>query len=114
MVSLLQITTKVSIVIDLPVEHNADRLVLVVDRLAAGLNVYNGESTHSQRHAIAEVKSVAIGPAMSDQLTHPPDALTVVASDTTLGESGNTAHGSLRICSSLGLRPKRVACESIS
>ena len=93
MASLLQIVTKVSIVIDFPVEHDADRLVLVVDRLAPRLNVYNGEPTHPQGHALAEVKSVAIRTAMRDQFTHPADTFTVVSAYTTLGESDNAAHG---------------------
>ena len=64
----LQHGAQLDIVIDLAVEHDPDRSVLVRDRLLARLQVDDAQAAHPQGDAILHVKPVAIWPAMGDDL----------------------------------------------
>src|SRR5690606_32218496 len=59
-------------VVDLAVEDDADGAVVAVHRLVAGREVDDGEPAVPEADARAEMKAVAVGAAMGEDVVHPP------------------------------------------
>ena len=57
-------------VVNLSVEHDPDRLVLIRERLAAAFDVDDGESSVRQAQRAATVETLVIGPTMADGIGH--------------------------------------------
>src|SRR5262245_16751980 len=81
------------VVIDLAVEHNPGRSVLVADLLLTAPDIDDAQPTHTQSDTGAEVNTFFIGPAVHQHLAHRADFvfehwLAVKAND-----SSNATHG---------------------
>ncbi len=61
------------VVVDLTVEHDPDRAVLVPDRLAPGLEVDDAQTTHAEPDALGDVEPFAVGSAMRHDVAHRAD-----------------------------------------
>ena len=66
----LQAAAQLSIVVDFAVEHDADGVVFVADRLLAGVQVDNAETAHGQPDVSGNEETVVIGPAVTNALVH--------------------------------------------
>jgi hypothetical protein len=66
----LQLNPQLDEVVDLPVEHNLDRVVLVAHGLRAAVEVDDAQAPMPQRHVAIEVLALAIGSAVPDGRIH--------------------------------------------
>src|SRR5262249_55396487 len=65
-----ELTTKLSVVVDLAVEHRPDRLILVVDRLMSASQVDDAQPTHAQADAGLQPVTGVIWSTMPDGVAH--------------------------------------------
>src|SRR6516165_7013038 len=88
MARALQCFAQLDIVVDLTVEDDGDRPILIKNRLLAGLHVDDGEPSHSQRN----IRSFPIAPgvraAMMQALRHQFQCCSIVWT----GEASYAAH----------------------
>src|SRR2546427_5305279 len=72
MAALLKFPAEVAKVVDLTVKHHPDRGVLVVDRLASGLQVDDAQAAHTQAHALvpSEIEPLIVGAPMDERRAH--------------------------------------------
>src|SRR5262245_51714059 len=80
------------IVVDLAVEHDPDRPILVADRLLAAVEIDDSQTAHPQSGAWAEVDAFFVGTAVHQHPAHRPnfaleDRFAVKAND-----SSNATH----------------------
>jgi hypothetical protein len=76
------------VIVDLPVEHDLDRTILVRHRLSPVLRQINdAQPAMAQRNVIVAKERMLVGPAMRDDIRHPLDEFRV-----TKRESCNTTH----------------------
>src|SRR4029079_1611361 len=78
----LEELAQLAVVVDLTVEGDDDRAVLVVDRLVAGLEVDDPKPLHAEADAVLEVNTPRIRSAVPNSGAHP---LTELAVDCTPG-----------------------------
>src|SRR2546426_3316086 len=93
-------------VVDLSVEDDPDRAILVMNRLVAGRQVDDAEASHAERHTLVHQQPLIVWAAMTNRLTHTMDQLTpLVLTEGAdgaegaeavglrrFGESGNSTH----------------------
>jgi hypothetical protein len=65
-----EVSPQVVEVVDLAVEYDADRAVLVEDRLVPACDVDDGEAAHGEACVLVQVESLAIGPAVPKRRVH--------------------------------------------
>src|SRR5262249_26592382 len=92
MSTLCKIPSQFSKIVNLPIEYNPDRLVLVVDRLSPSLHVDNGKPSHTQAHSISKIEPVVIGTSSCDERAHASDQGLVDRSDFCIDRSDNATH----------------------
>src|SRR5262245_46583580 len=80
------------VVINLAVEHNPDRSVLVADRLLTAPEVDDAQPTHTQSDTGAEVNTLFIGPAVHQHLAHPADFVFEHRLAVKANDSSNATH----------------------
>ena len=68
---LLELVPKFTEVVNLAVEHNPNRTVLVVDRLVPGRQVDDAQPAHAEGHALVHQQPFVVGPAVANHLAHP-------------------------------------------
>src|SRR5947207_12434234 len=73
MTSLDQLRAQWLEVVDLAVQHNCNRAVLIEDRLVSAAHINDCEALHPQRHAIAAPDATRIGTAVSYGCAHALD-----------------------------------------
>ena len=66
----LQLAAEVRIVVDLAVEDDLDRTVLVPDRLIARLQVDDAQAPHRQANGTVGEEALAIGAAVGERVAH--------------------------------------------
>ncbi len=94
-----QLALEVEVVVDLAIEDDADRAVLVPDRLRAALEIDDAEPPHAEREPVRrrEVRARAVRPAVDDPAEHLAEqALRFRLGKRTIDESCDAAHGSGR------------------
>ena len=69
----LQIRAEIPIIVDLAVEHDPDRSVLVRERLMAPREVDDAEPPHPEAHRAVYIDAVIIRTPVGDRLAHRPD-----------------------------------------
>jgi len=67
---LLQLLPQRLVVVDLPVEDQGQRPVLVVDRLLPAREVDDAQPAHAERDARLDVIALVVGPAMHHGVAH--------------------------------------------
>ena len=72
-----QLCTQLGEVVNLAVEHDADRPVLVRQRLIAGRQIDDAQTAVPEPDAGADVEAVRIGTAMRDDVSHRDQALAI-------------------------------------
>src|SRR2546427_720358 len=72
MAALLQLSAEVAKVVDLTVKHHPNPAVLVVDRLASGLQINDAQAAHTQAHALvpSEIEPLIVGAPMDERRAH--------------------------------------------
>src|SRR5262245_19206529 len=63
------------VVVDLPVEYDVDRTILVDHRLVAAGHVDDAEPAHPDRDAGSDVVATVVGAAVSNRVAHPAKPL---------------------------------------
>ena len=86
----LQITTEKPVVVDLPVEDDPDRAILVGHGLPPAGQVDDGETGHAETHAGLDVRARVVGPTVDDAAEHGGKELRRCGPDV----SGDSTHGS--------------------
>ena len=66
----LEIAPQLLVVVDLAVEDDPDRAVLVRDRLVAAVEIDDAEAAHAERDAVADVHTLIVGAAMRHGAAH--------------------------------------------
>ena len=69
----LQIRSELPIIVDLAVEYDPDRPVLVRQRLMAAGDVDDAEPAHPEAHGAVHIDAFVVGTPVNDGLTHRPD-----------------------------------------
>ena len=69
----LQIRSELPIIVDLAVEDDPDRPILVRNRLMAAGDVDDAEPAHPEAHGAVHVDAFVVGTPVNDGLTHRPD-----------------------------------------
>ena len=87
----LELLAQLDVIVDLAVEDDGDRLVLVEDRLLAGGDIDDGEPPRPERNARPLPEAGRVGPAMPQALRHPFEGRSVVGP----GEASDAAHPGL-------------------
>src|ERR1041384_7476310 len=77
MSGILELLAEFAVVINLSVEDDPGGAIRVGDRLLAALQINDCETAHRQAHAVIEVKSIFIGPAMMNCFVHAREQLAV-------------------------------------
>ena len=88
----LELLAESAIVVNLPVEHDADRVVFVENRLTAAGEVDDRESPMAERHLVIEVNSGIIRPPMRLRLIHGVNDPAGLRVGVMVDDSGNPAH----------------------
>ena len=70
MAALLQLAAEVAKVVDLAVKHNPNRAVLIVDRLASGLEINDAQAAHAQADTGAYIESLIVWATMDHGRAH--------------------------------------------
>src|ERR1700694_5423203 len=86
-------------VVDLAVEHDPGRLVLVVNRLVAAGHVDDAEPPHAEADATLQPDALVIRTPMGDRLAHPVQQSVVRWRPASCGQAADSAHG----CSGTGV-----------
>jgi hypothetical protein len=84
----LQRFAQLDVVVDLPVEDDGDRPILIENRLLAGLHVDDGEPAHSERNIRSFPIARGVGAAMMQTLRHQFQRCSIVWP----GEASYAAH----------------------
>src|SRR3972149_12227379 len=93
MAVFLEIPTNLPVIVDLPIEHDPDRSVLIVDWLMSPLHVDNRQPTHAQRDTITEKIPFVIRPAMRQECTQLPRVPLVTPTRVPTNYPYNPTHG---------------------
>ena len=89
----LQLGDQRLIVVDLAIEDDDDIAILVVDRLLAGREIDDRETSVAERHPRLEMLAIAIRAAMRLRIVHPPQQGPVgFASTAQVDKSSDSAH----------------------
>src|SRR5438034_5115361 len=70
MAAPFEIAAQLAVVVDLPVEDDPDRTVLVADRLLPVLKVDDAQPTHSEPDPVAEIDAFIVGTAVDHRAAH--------------------------------------------
>ena len=65
-----QLSAQLAMVVDLAVEHELDRAVLVAHRLLAHRRIHHAQSPHAERDVRRDVATLLVGTAMHDRRAH--------------------------------------------
>ena len=93
---LFEFFAQLAIVVDLAVENNPCRAVLIMNRLLSVREIDDREPSHRQSHAIAEIETVIVRTAMTNGLIHAREQLAINRSAVFVNYSCNATHGLLR------------------
>jgi len=89
-----QFIHQLEVVVDLAVEHQGHRLVVIEDRLLAGGDVDDGQAPVAEAHAGLDVQVALVRPAVMLGLVHPVQALALGETLTAgVEQAGDAAHG---------------------
>src|SRR5207253_8713474 len=94
----LEGTPKLDEVVDLAVQHDHDRPVLVRDRLVTVRNVDDREPPDAQRHLPVDVKPIRVRAPVNLCHAHALDGLAIGAAAPAYDLSGDPAHGVTLTC----------------
>ena len=70
-----ELRAQLPVVVDLAVEDHANRAVFVADRLVAAGKVDDAQPAHAERRAVADEHALVVWAAVTDDVTHPPQAM---------------------------------------
>src|SRR4051794_32116330 len=84
--------SQLAIVVDLAVEHDPDRAILVADWLMTAVDIDDAEASHAEADAGAHVDAFFVGPAVDQHLTHRPDFAFEDRFAVEANDSSNTTH----------------------
>ncbi len=88
-----ELRNELLVVVDLAVEYDDDRAVLVVERLLAGGDIDDREAAMREPHASVDVIALAIGPAMGLRSIHPREHCAIdLARATAVEHSADATH----------------------
>src|SRR5688572_9880579 len=93
-----EVAAQLPVVVDLAVEDDPDRAVLVRDRLLAAFEIDDAEAPHAERDAFADVDAFLIGAAVHDGPAHPADLLLEDRRAVPPHDTGNATHGYFSPC----------------
>ena len=84
-------------VVDLAVEDDPDRAILVGHRLMPATHVHDGQAPMSEPHGAVDEQALAVGAAVTKNVPHPlePRLLHGLV-DVELRDAGDAAHGRVR------------------
>jgi hypothetical protein len=68
-----ELHSKLTVVVDLAVEHDPDRTIFVVDRLLSRREVDDAQAPHAETDARLHMDPLVVRPAMPDDVAHPAD-----------------------------------------
>src|ERR1043166_4386833 len=87
-------------IIDLTIEDDLHRAILIGDRLPAAFDVDNGKTARSQGEAVLDEVAVAVGTTVPNRLAHPPHLNLERRSSATknAGNAGDAAHQASPSC----------------
>src|SRR5258706_9255366 len=97
MAMLLEIPAQLAIVVDLAVEHDPDRAVLVGDRLESIVEVNDAQAAHADGHAVAHVDALIVGAAMRDDTAHGADLVLANLPSVPANDACDAAHVNLSL-----------------
>ena len=89
---LLQLLAQLAIVVDLAVENDPGGTVLIANWLVPAFQINDRKPAHGQAHAVAQIKAVVIGPAVTNGLVHAPQQLAVYRSAVTTNNACYATH----------------------
>jgi hypothetical protein len=69
--SFQEFFAKFSVIINLSIEDDGNRSILVVDLLAPAVHIYNRKPPHAEPGLIIKKESVVVRPSTADKRTHP-------------------------------------------
>src|SRR5216683_289008 len=87
-----QLRSKLGVVVDLPVEDDPQRAVLIADRLVAAGEVDDRQPPATERDALANARSFVVGPSMRDARAHPVEHFRNGPGIGRAGETANPTH----------------------
>ena len=93
---LFELLAQFAIVVDLAVENNPRRAVLIMNRLLSVCEIDDREPPHRQSHPIAEIETVIVRTTMTNGLIHAREQLAVDRSAVFVNYACNATHGLLR------------------
>ena len=79
------------IVVNLPIEHQHQRLIFIIQRLISRLQINDAQAPEAHRHPVAAVNPFRIRSPVGDPLRHLPDDLLPIRQFP--GKSAKSAHG---------------------
>src|SRR5688572_29154168 len=89
----LELLARGAVVVDLPVEDDPDRAVLVRHRLLSGAQVDDAEATMGECRACIAVQAGFVRPAMSDHIAHADRACRrILIESIACDDSGDSTH----------------------
>src|SRR5437016_3467652 len=95
MATLPQVTLQITKVVNFPIEHDENRLILVEDGLMSTCNINDGKATHTQRDAVTYPDALIVRSTMANDGAHASNQLLYVvlaAIRVAVNESSNAAH----------------------
>ena len=92
---LFELLAQFAIVVDLAVENNPGRAVLIMNRLLSVREVDDREPSHGQAHAIAEIETVVVRTTMPNRLVHAREQLAINRSAVFVNYPCNATHSGL-------------------
>ena len=95
MACIQQLPAQIPIVINLPIEHEYQGFVLIVDRLTAGFQINDTQPPEGHSHAVVQVIALGIRASMSNHRRHLFENLVPVFNLTC--KTAKTAHAHLSI-----------------
>ena len=87
-----ELLVQLLVVVNLAVEHDADRAVLVEDRLLAAFEVDDAEPAHAERDAVVDVDALFVGTAVHHHAAHRADLVLDDGLIVPADDSGYAAH----------------------
>jgi hypothetical protein len=73
MPALQQFVAEFPVIVDLAIEDDGNRTVLVVDRLPPAVDVNDRQTSHAKPDLVVKEKPVIVWPSPANKRTHPPD-----------------------------------------
>src|SRR2546421_2687568 len=74
---LFELLAQLAIVVDLAVENNPCRAVLIMNWLLSVREIDDRKTPHGQSHAVAEIKAIVVRTAMTNRFVHAREQLAI-------------------------------------